>query len=127
MLSQDYCEEIGTKVCYASVAHPQSNGQVERANGMILQGIKTRVFDWLKSYSRHWVHELPTVLWSLWTTPSWAIAETPFFLVFGAEAMLPLEIALQSPRVSNYSKDDQVALPKDDINVIEEFHDHALI
>ena len=42
---KDWCEELGIKICYASIAHPQSNGQVERANGMVLQGIKTRVFD----------------------------------------------------------------------------------
>ena len=33
---KDWCEELGIKICYASVAHPQSNGQVERANGMVL-------------------------------------------------------------------------------------------
>ena len=27
---QAYCSEMGTKICYASVAHPRSNGQVER-------------------------------------------------------------------------------------------------
>ncbi len=37
---KDFCEDFGIKICYASVAHPMSNGQVERANGMILQGIK---------------------------------------------------------------------------------------
>ena len=31
-----WCEELGIKICYASVAHPQSNGQVERANSMVL-------------------------------------------------------------------------------------------
>ena len=30
----------GTWVDYASVSHPQSNGQAERANGFILQGLK---------------------------------------------------------------------------------------
>ena len=33
---KDFCEDFGIKICYASVAHPMSNGQVERANGMIL-------------------------------------------------------------------------------------------
>ena len=37
---KDWCEKLGIKICYASVAHPQNNGQVERANGMVLQGIK---------------------------------------------------------------------------------------
>ena len=48
---KDWCEEIGIKICYASVAHPQSNGQVERANDIVLQGIKSRVFDRLKPYA----------------------------------------------------------------------------
>jgi hypothetical protein len=33
------------------VSHPQSNGQVERSNDMILQGLKSRIFDRLKSYA----------------------------------------------------------------------------
>ena len=31
-LFQEYCEDIGIQLCFASVAHPRSNGQVERAN-----------------------------------------------------------------------------------------------
>ena len=30
----EFCEEMGTKICYASPAHPQSNGQAERANAV---------------------------------------------------------------------------------------------
>src|SRR5438034_1112722 len=36
---KDRCEEISIKICYASMAHLQSNGQVERANGLVLQGV----------------------------------------------------------------------------------------
>ena len=35
-----FCASQGTQVYYASVAHPQSNGQAERANGLILKGLK---------------------------------------------------------------------------------------
>ena len=35
----------------ASVEHPRTNGQVERANGMVLQGLKPRIFDRLKKYA----------------------------------------------------------------------------
>jgi transposase InsO family protein len=31
-----FCADSSIKVNYASVSHPQSNGQVERSNGMIL-------------------------------------------------------------------------------------------
>ena len=33
-----YCAEVGKRICYASVAHPRSNGQVERANAEVLRG-----------------------------------------------------------------------------------------
>jgi transposase InsO family protein len=33
---KDFCADLGIKMNYASVSHLQSNGQVERSNGMIL-------------------------------------------------------------------------------------------
>ena len=38
-----FCASQGTRVDYASVAHPQSNGQAERANDLILFDIKPRL------------------------------------------------------------------------------------
>jgi transposase InsO family protein len=43
----EFCDKFHIRVDWAAVAHPQTNGQVERANGMILQGLKPRIFDWL--------------------------------------------------------------------------------
>nr|AAM08857.1 Putative retroelement [Oryza sativa Japonica Group]AAM74409.1 Putative retroelement [Oryza sativa Japonica Group]AAP52809.1 retrotransposon protein, putative, Ty3-gypsy subclass [Oryza sativa Japonica Group] len=59
---QDYCIRLGVKICFASVSHPQFNGQVERANDIVLQGMKTRVYDRLMSHDKKWVEELPSVL-----------------------------------------------------------------
>jgi transposase InsO family protein len=42
-----FCDKFHIRVDWAAVAHPQTNGQVERANGMILQGLKPRIFDQL--------------------------------------------------------------------------------
>src|SRR6266542_51156 len=98
---------MGTKICYASPAHLQSNGQVECANTVVLNGLKTRTFDQLHRRARQWIEELPTVLWSIRTTPSRATGETPFFLVHGAEAVLPSELTFGSPRVSQYAQSEQ--------------------
>jgi hypothetical protein len=38
-----YCESMGIKLKFASVAHPKTNGQVEKANGLICNGIKKEV------------------------------------------------------------------------------------
>jgi transposase InsO family protein len=58
---KDFCADLGIKINYASVSHPQSNGQVERSNDMILQGLKPRIFDRVKPYDGKWVKKLPSV------------------------------------------------------------------
>ena len=60
-----YCWEKGIRIDLASVAHPQSNGQVERANGLIMQGIKPRLEALLHRAAGAWAEELSSVLWSL--------------------------------------------------------------
>src|SRR5664279_5071375 len=84
-----YYEGMGIKVCFASVAHPRSNGQVERANAEVLRGLKAKTFDRLETCGKNLIEQLPSVLWSLCTTPSRAISEMPFSLVYGAEVVLP--------------------------------------
>jgi transposase InsO family protein len=48
-------EKHHIRVDWAVVAHPQTNGQVERANDMILQGLKPRIFDRLNKSGRKWL------------------------------------------------------------------------
>jgi transposase InsO family protein len=96
---KDFCADLGIKVNYASVSHSQSNDQVEHSNGMILQGLKFRIFDRLKPYAGRWVKELPSVLWALRTTQSRATSHTPFSLVYRSEAMLPTKVEHKSFRV----------------------------
>nr|CAH67541.1 H0425E08.9 [Oryza sativa]CAH67733.1 H0522A01.4 [Oryza sativa] len=116
----DYCEDMGIKLCFASPAHPRCNGQVERANMEILKGLKTKTFNILKKHGDSWIEELPAVLWANRTTPSRATGETPFFLVYGAEAVLPSELTLRSPRVTMYCEADQDQLRQDDLDYLEE-------
>jgi hypothetical protein len=71
---------------------------------MILQGLKPRIFDRLNKSGRKWLQELPTVVWSLRTTPSRATGFTPFFLVYGAEAVLSTDLKYGSPRVKGHDE-----------------------
>jgi transposase InsO family protein len=45
----DFCEQRCIQIKYASVAHLRANGQVERANRMILEALRKKVFDKMKS------------------------------------------------------------------------------
>ena len=43
-----YIQDLGSKVCFASVAPPpppRSNDQAERANAEVLRGLRTKTFD----------------------------------------------------------------------------------
>ena len=99
-----FYDDFHIHVDWSAVAQPQTNGQVERANGMILQGLKPRIFNKLNKFGRRWLTELPSVIWSLRTTPSRATGFSPFFLVYGAEAILPTDLEYGSPRLKAYQE-----------------------
>jgi hypothetical protein len=42
---KEFCDQIGTKIHFASVRHPESNGLVEKANGIIMTGIMKLIFN----------------------------------------------------------------------------------
>jgi transposase InsO family protein len=122
---ENFCERHAIKHYWSSVYHPMTNGQVECANDIILQGIKTRIFDRLSAYDKKWVEELPTVFWAVHTTANQATGETPIFLVYGAEAILPPKVRLNSPRVAMFSEDEQADHRYTDLELLEEKHDIA--
>jgi transposase InsO family protein len=51
----EFCDKYHICVDWAAVAHPQTNGQVERANSMILQGLKPKIFERLNKSSWKWL------------------------------------------------------------------------
>jgi transposase InsO family protein len=123
----NFCDNNHIRVDWSAVAHPKTNGQVERANDMILQGLKPRIFKRLDKFRARWVAELPFVLWSLHTTPSRATGFTPFFMVHGFEAVLPTGMDYDSPRVRAYTGEgNQVAL-EDAIDQLDKACDVALL
>nr|XP_020155691.2 uncharacterized protein LOC109741024 [Aegilops tauschii subsp. strangulata] len=115
-----YCSVFGIRLDLASIAHPQSNNQVERANGLILAGIKPHLVEPLVRSLGNWLDELPAVLWSLRTTPNQSTGFTPFFLVYGAKAIIPTNIKFDSPRVTMYTEAKAKEARKDSVDLLEE-------
>jgi transposase InsO family protein len=123
---KNYCESLGIKLKFASIAHPKTNGQVEKANGLICSGIKKRLLAPLEKAKHAWVDELPSILWSLRTTPNAATQETPFFLVHGAEAVLPVKITQEALRISVYDEKTSTEALQDDVDALDEARDVVL-
>jgi hypothetical protein len=80
----------------------------------------------LENAKHAWVDELPSVLWSLWTTPNAATQETPFFLVHGTEAVLPVEITHEALRIAAYDETTSTEVLQDDVDALDEARDVAL-
>jgi hypothetical protein len=104
-----------------------TNGQVERANGMILQGLKPRIYNDLNKFGKRWMKELPSVIWSLRMMPSRAMSFTPFFLVYGAEVVLPTDVEYGSPRTKAYDDRSNQTSREDSLDRLEEARDIALL
>jgi IS30 family transposase len=66
----EYCENCWIDVWYVSFAHPWANGQVERANGMVLDTLKKRLQDAANTKGGKSIKELPNGLWGLRTQPT---------------------------------------------------------
>ncbi|XP_015956824.1 uncharacterized protein LOC107481123 [Arachis duranensis] len=91
----EFLTGLGIKQRFSSVEHPQTNGQVESANKIILLGLKKR----LDNKKGAWADELASVLWSYRTTEQSSTKETPFRLTYGLDAVIPVEIGEPSPRL----------------------------
>ena len=87
---------------------------------MILPGLKARIFDPIEKYGANWLQELPRVVWGLRTQRSRATGYSPFFMVYGSEAVLPSDIAFGAPRIQNYDENEVESTRCTDIDSAEE-------
>jgi hypothetical protein len=98
-----FCDRIGTRIHFASVRHLESNGLVERANGIIMIGIMKLIFHQPRG---KWPDELIKVVWSHNTAVSRSTGFTPFKLLFGDEAITPEEARTGSIRTTASTEDE---------------------
>jgi hypothetical protein len=112
----EYCKNSGIDVRYVLVAHPRANGQVERANGMVLDALKKRLHDAANTKGGKWIKELPN-----------APGQSPYFLVYGSEAILPADVMWDSPAVEQYDEGISEDSRRVDIDGLEEARCAALV
>jgi len=116
----DFCDDRGVVIKYVSVAHPRANGQVERANGMIIDALNKRLYTKNDKARGRWMKELLAVVWGLRTQPRRNTGVSPYFMVYGAEAVLPSYVAFGSPRVEHFDQSSADLTKELEINCTEE-------
>ena len=117
-----FCAELGTKNYYSSPTHSQSNGQEEVTIRTLKAALKTK----LEDHKGKWVEYLPKVLWAYRTTRKSTTCETPFALAFGTEAVAPVEVGLESPRVKFANTECNEETLRLNLNLLEEKREQAL-
>jgi hypothetical protein len=88
---------------------------------MILEALRKKVFDKNEKFAGKWIRELPYVVWSLRTQPNRALhGNTPFFMVYGLEAVLPADLKYGAPRLIFENIAEAEATRLEDVDVLEE-------
>nr|XP_023905140.1 uncharacterized protein LOC112016914 [Quercus suber] len=118
---REFCSSLGIKNQFSSPGHPQANGQTEVTNRTLLKIIKTKLDDAKGSCPE----ELPNVLWAYRTTARTPTGETPFRLIYGIEAVIPVEVGITSIRREVFNEevnDDHLRL---NLDFLDEVRDKA--
>ncbi|RVD90129.1 uncharacterized protein DFL_001105 [Arthrobotrys flagrans] len=71
-----------------SVYYAQSNGMIERGHKEITDSLSKLC----NGRIGEWIRHLPAVLWADWTTARSTTGYTPYYLMYGMELLLPIDI-----------------------------------
>ncbi|GKB98162.1 reverse transcriptase domain-containing protein [Tanacetum coccineum] len=118
-----WSKKLNIKQRFASVKHPQTNDQVERANRSLGEGIKAR----LGEDNRNWVEEVPHVLWAHRTMIKTSNRDTPFSLTYGTEAVIPVEIGMPSLRCAEVNQAENDGGLLLNLDILEERREKAAV
>ncbi|GAU44771.1 hypothetical protein TSUD_138830 [Trifolium subterraneum] len=116
-----YYRGKGIQNTFISVEHPQANGQAESTNKVILRALKRRI----SSKQESWVEHLPAILWSYHTTPQSSTEEPPFTMVYGADAMIPVEIQPSTWRRDTLTLQENNAALEESLDLLPELREKA--
>jgi hypothetical protein len=92
---KEFTASLGVKLLNSSPYYAQANGQAEASNKTLVVLIKRKI----EEKPQRWLVVLIEALWAYRTAKHGAIKVTPYELVYGQEAMMPVEINLQLSRV----------------------------
>ena len=82
-----------TKLGMSTAYHPQTDGQSERENRTLVEAVRSFVRDDQKD----WDEQLPLLELALNSAKQSSTGESPFMMMYGREAVLPVDVQLRTP------------------------------
>jgi hypothetical protein len=94
---------------------------------MILDGLKKRLYDDNSKKGSKWINKISSVVWGLRIQPSKATGQSPFFPVYGSEAILPVDVMWKSPRLEMFEEGEADTARQLELDSTEEIRCNALL
>ena len=98
-LIKEICKILDIKKTRTSPYHPQSDGMIEKYNRTLLSMLSTA----LEKNHSNWDLQLPLLILAYRTSVQETTGATPFSLMFGRSARLPIDIEFNLPSTSHTS------------------------
>ncbi|XP_074315701.1 uncharacterized protein LOC141651909 [Silene latifolia] len=121
--TEGFCARWNITLRKSAPRYPQTNGQAESSNKIIVENLRKR----LEELGGKWADELPLVLWSDRTTPKMATGQTPFSLVYGAEAVIPSEVLVPTHRYGCQTAEQNKVEMARSLDTVDELRESAYI
>ncbi|KAM1223354.1 hypothetical protein ACFX2G_043340 [Malus domestica] len=96
---KEYTANLKIRLEQSTPYYPQENGQAEASNKVLI-GILEKI---IKERPGMWHLKLNEALWAYRTSPRSATATTPYALTYGHDAVLPVELSINSLRLIEQS------------------------
>ena len=93
---REFAESLKIKVVNSLPYYAQANGQAESSNKTLIKLIKKKI----QENPKRWHEVLSEALWAHRISKHGATKVTPFELVYGQEAVLPVEVNLNALRIA---------------------------
>jgi len=122
---QEFAESYKIKILNSSPYYAQANGQAESSNKILIRLIKKKI----EENPKRWHEVLSEALWAHRISRHGATKVTPFELVYGQEAVVPVEVNLDTYRLAkqnDLSAVDYYDLMMDNIDEVSDKRMQAL-
>ncbi|XP_072084489.1 uncharacterized protein [Arachis hypogaea] len=118
-----FLQNLKIKQHFSSVEHPQTNGLAEATNKVILHALRKKLDD----AKGLWAELIPDIIWGYNTTIHSTTKETPFRLVYGSDAMIPVEISQSSLCTELANQTTQDIARQSELDLIEELRSSTTV
>ncbi|XP_074300492.1 uncharacterized protein LOC141631767 [Silene latifolia] len=121
--TEAFCARWNISLQKSTARNSHSNGHAKSSNKIIVENLRKK----LEEIGGKWTEELPLVLWADRTTLKVATGQTPFSLVFGAEAVIPSKVRFPTHRYGCITEEWNQVEMASNLDTVDELRTSAQI